>query len=592
MLGPVVRLTCGLAIVASMAACQARVATGGKTFKEFVADRADALSAEDIDAKFTAAAKRFPALRHRSDPGYTSYTYDSAWSNSGYSGTQSANTVLERRLQSGVLLKYQSSGTSSSTSSTGQGSTYEFFDGLLAVRFSSQYDDTFTWTSIFEIKNVTGNLFPMKTGNRMEIVWKSNWLTTSGYTFNNTTTTTLEVVGTADASSCNDVAGVTVSPTLPGRFFMVNQTFRTVHQDSTIPASTYSTNLGYSPELGLVIPCGLGTYETRHARRYVLSQERIAEREARRGEILASLKRDFIEENAQARIVVANAAVMAMPDEKSYEVDSYPKGSVVHVIGRLPSGWAQLARQGKPLGWTTLTSLKLATGQATGQTAAPATKPSIFLAYPKGDEEIADDSVKFLGYVTSDNRTKTVTVFVNKLPLSLDHLWTDAAIATAGLRGFPLDLTVPLQPGMNRIELQVLDQAGFLEKKIVTVNSITLNEQTTSAPSPTSVQARLANMEIASSGQAMTSENFMAVLGDWVKNTAKSDYNKGNAMFDEGRYVRAAYYYRKAIKTEPSGQAWFNLGISEMTLGNVDKAKEALSTACRMNVSQACDGAS
>ena len=301
------------------------------------------------------------------------------------------------------------------------------------------------------------------------------------------------------------------------------------------------------------------------------------------------MKRDFIEENAQARVVVANAAVMAMPDEKSYEVDSYPKGSVVHVIGRLPSGWAQLARQGKPLGWTALASLKLATAQTVGQAAAPGTKPSIFLAYPKGGEEIADDTVKFLGYVTADNRTKKITVFVNKLPLSLDHLWTDAAIETAGLRGFPLDLTVPLQPGANRIELQVLDESGFLEKRIVSVNSITLDERTGTAPLPTDLPARLANMEIASRDQAMTSENFMAVLGDWVKNTALSDYNKGNAMFDQGRFVRAAYYYRKAIKTDPSGQAWFNLGISEKSLGNVDKANAAFSTACRMNVPQACN---
>ena len=270
------RLVFGIATAASVAACQTPVATGGKTFKEFVASRADALSADDIDAKFVAAGKRFPALRHRSNPGYSSYTYDSAWSSSGYSGTKNSKTVLERRLQSGVLLKYRSNSTSTSTSSTGQGSTYEMFDGLLSVRVSSRYSDTYTWTSIFEIESVTGNLFPLKTGNRMEFVWKSNWLTTSGYTFNNTTTTTLEVVGTADADSCNDVAGVTVSPKLPGRFFMVNRTIRAVHEKSTIPTNTYSSKLGYSPELGLVIPCGLNTYETRHARRYVLSQERMA----------------------------------------------------------------------------------------------------------------------------------------------------------------------------------------------------------------------------------------------------------------------------------------------------------------------------
>ena len=84
----------------------------------------------------------------------------------------------------------------------------------------------------------------------------------------------------------------------------------------------------------------------------------------------------------------------------------------------------------------------------------------------------------------------------------------------------------------------------------------------------------------------------MEVLGDWVRDTAKTDYNKGNTMFDQGRYTRAAYYYRKSIKTEPLGQAWFNLGISEKALGNETKASEAFATACQMQISQACNVAS
>jgi TolA-binding protein len=82
------------------------------------------------------------------------------------------------------------------------------------------------------------------------------------------------------------------------------------------------------------------------------------------------------------------------------------------------------------------------------------------------------------------------------------------------------------------------------------------------------------------------------VLGQWVKETAKSDYNKGNVMFDQGRFARAAYYFRKAIKTAPMGEAWFNLGLSEKALGNESNASEAFSAACRMDISPACTFAS
>lgn len=215
-------------------------------------------------------------------------------------------------------------------------------------------------------------------------------------------------------------------------------------------------------------------------------------------------------------------------------------------------------------------------------------KPSIFIAYPKDVEELAEDSINVVGYVTSTNRTEKFGVFVNRFPLNVSSLWTDAPLETKGLRGYPVELTVPLQMGENRIQLQVKDEEGFVERKTLIINRIEIIEDT-QITSIVGLPPRFPNVEVVIRDQSVTSDNFMAVLGDWVKDTAKSDYNKGNTMFDQGRFARAAYYYRKSIKTEPLGHAWFNLGISEKALDHENKAGEAFSNACRLQISHACD---
>ena len=300
-------------------------------------------------------------------------------------------------------------------------------------------------------------------------------------------------------------------------------------------------------------------------------------------------------ENATFRVVAADARVRQSPDADAYEIDSYPMGSVVHVIGRLDDGWLQVARDGKPFGWVYEASLR-AEGNVGGGGGGASTadkKPTIYVAYPKGNEKVAEDAIEFIGYVSSENRTDRLEVLVNNRRVRVDRLWSEFKVAPKGLRGYPIRWRVPLNPGRNKINVNVLDQEGFLVNKAVIVERIEIAE--TPAPATTSMAdlpPPLGDLAVAQQAVDVNTENFMSILGDWVKETAKSDYNKGNTMFDQGRFARAAYYYKKSVKTEPLAQAWFNLGVSEKALGNETKASEAFATACKMNVPQACNVAS
>lgn len=220
-------------------------------------------------------------------------------------------------------------------------------------------------------------------------------------------------------------------------------------------------------------------------------------------------------------------------------------------------------------------------------------KPQIFIVFPKGNEEIADKEVDLFGYVNSKNRTDKIEVLINNKPVDVAGLWADFKVTPAGLRGYPLRWKVPLEKGINKIDINVLDQAGFLVNHTTTVKRIVIVE----APTPTTTQVaivanlgkRLPNLEIAKQDQAVSSDNFMAILEGWVAETAKSDYNKGNSMFDQGRHKRAAYYYRKSVKTAPLGEAYYNLGLAEKVQGNGKASSDAFTQACKLNLSQACN---
>jgi len=214
-------------------------------------------------------------------------------------------------------------------------------------------------------------------------------------------------------------------------------------------------------------------------------------------------------------------------------------------------------------------------------------KPAIHVAYPKGGEQIADERVTLLGYVTSTNKTKSLKLFVNRKRQFVDELWRVSPIETIGLRGYPLDFVVPIETGKNIIEIRVLDQEGFMVNHVIEVNRIEIAE--TRVASSVSLGKRLPDLESKTQNKQVNENNFAVVIEDWVKQTAVSDYNKGNRMYDAGRLERAAYYYRKAVQTNPLTPAFFNLGLALKGIGNEHDARQAFVKACEQKEERACD---
>ena len=214
-------------------------------------------------------------------------------------------------------------------------------------------------------------------------------------------------------------------------------------------------------------------------------------------------------------------------------------------------------------------------------------KPAIHVAYPKGGEQIADERVTLLGYVTSTNKTKSLKLFVNRKRQFVDELWRVSPIETIGLRGYPLDFLVPIETGKNIIEIRVLDQEGFMVNHVIEVNRIEIAE--TRVASSVSLGKRLPDLESKTQNKQVNENNFAVVIEDWVKQTAVSDYNKGNRMYDAGRLERAAYYYRKAVQTNPLTPAFFNLGLALKGIGNEHDARQAFVKACEQKEERACD---
>jgi len=212
---------------------------------------------------------------------------------------------------------------------------------------------------------------------------------------------------------------------------------------------------------------------------------------------------------------------------------------------------------------------------------------TIHVAYPKESEQIADDRVTLLGYVTSANKTESLKLFVNRKRQFVDELWRDTPINVVGLRGYPLDLSVPIEKGKNIIEIRVLDHEGFMVNHKIEVHRIEIAE--TRMASSISLGKRLPDLESKTQDKQVNEKNFAVVIEDWVKQTAVSDYNKGNRMYDDGRLERAAYYYRKAVRTDPLAPAFFNLGLTLKGLGNESEARQAFEKACEQKEERACE---
>jgi hypothetical protein len=56
-------------------------------------------------------------------------------------------------------------------------------------------------------------------------------------------------------------------------------------------------------------------------------------------------------EDGYYRVVTTQAVVRGMPDADAMEVSKLSQEELVHVTGSLPSGWLQVSREGKPIGW-------------------------------------------------------------------------------------------------------------------------------------------------------------------------------------------------------------------------------------------------
>ncbi len=266
----------------------------------------------------------------------------------------------------------------------------------------------------------------------------------------------------------------------------------------------------------------------------------------------------------------------------------------VKAVSALIEAWAkdilvstEINRYARKYGPEPLGSEQIA-GTAGMQRAAQI-KPSIFIGYPKGDESVVEENTRLLGYVTCPNRVEKIEVYVNKQEFSLNDLWVDEPFPVNGLRGFPLDLNIPLAVGENKVLVRLLDKQGYMVQQKLAVKRLQLEDQQYGTSTVLSgLPGRMPDMPEPKMKETITSENFMMVIGDWVKQTALSDYNKGNRMYDQHRFERAAFYYNKAIKTNPLAQAYHNLGLTNKAQGQSEKAAESFSKACKMGLKESC----
>ena len=59
----------------------------------------------------------------------------------------------------------------------------------------------------------------------------------------------------------------------------------------------------------------------------------------------------LIKENRYFRIIASNAVLRKMPDAEAEEVAQLSQAELVHATGFLPSGWLQVSKEGRPIGW-------------------------------------------------------------------------------------------------------------------------------------------------------------------------------------------------------------------------------------------------
>ena len=67
--------------------------------------------------------------------------------------------------------------------------------------------------------------------------------------------------------------------------------------------------------------------------------------------VLAQIKAELIPLNSKFRVATDSAAILEMPRTDSEVIKEIGIGSIIQIIGKLPSGWMQVAREGESIGW-------------------------------------------------------------------------------------------------------------------------------------------------------------------------------------------------------------------------------------------------
>ena len=76
----------------------------------------------------------------------------------------------------------------------------------------------------------------------------------------------------------------------------------------------------------------------------------VTEKKLRR-EMLEVLERDLVSTDLVYRVIDDKAVIRAFPDPRGVIVNKIERGGLVQVVGQLPTGWLQVAKEGEPIGW-------------------------------------------------------------------------------------------------------------------------------------------------------------------------------------------------------------------------------------------------
>src|SRR5579864_7096817 len=76
---------------------------------------------------------------------------------------------------------------------------------------------------------------------------------------------------------------------------------------------------------------------------------------------------------------------------------------------------------------------------------------------------------------------------------------------------------------------------------------------------------------------------LLALLSTACNRSPQHYFDVANKLVAEGRYVEADLSYRKAIQKDPAfGEAYYQLGLLNLKLSNIQPAYQALQTAARL----------